>query len=153
MRLGIVILAAALAQLGRWSDPALHAALLSLAGVMVLWWVVDLIWDALVKGNQGTPPDIATTWGPLVALIVTMAGVVLGLLQAFDNKGHLSEALKVGTLSLALTVILGMMLFGLVVASPPSSTAAREFRTLIFNLTLWSLALGVLSIGWALFFR
>jgi len=157
VRIAVVVLAGGLALTHPWAtspDPALKAALLSFAAATLLYLLLDLLWARLLRGNMGDQPDIASTWGPLVGLIVTTAGVVLGLLSAFDNRGsHLTDALKVGTLSLVATVILGMVLFGMVVSAPPKGGAAVAFRALVFNLTLSSLGLGVLSIGWALFYR
>jgi hypothetical protein len=134
-------------------DHAITAALVSLAIVMLVHLAIDLVWEQLLKsGGMGRSPDIAAAWGPFVGLIVTTAGVVLGLLQAFGT-GHLSDPLKVATMSLVATVMLGMFLFGLVVSAAPKGAPAVVFRAFIFNVTLWALALGLLSISWALVYR
>jgi hypothetical protein len=127
---------------------ALSAALYSLAVMMCLHLFIDLTWAHLLKsGGSGSSPNVAVAWGPFVGLIVTTAGVVLGLVQVF-NPGSLSVALKVGTLSLAISVMLGMILFGLVVSAAPNGAVPIVVRAVVFNATLCALSLGLLAVAW-----
>ena len=140
--------------LGWRFDDVLKAALWSLIVVMVALLGVDLVWARLLRlGGMGRSTNEAIAWGPFVGLVVTTAGVVLGVLQASTNTGSLPTSLKVGTLSLAAAVMLGLMLFGVVVSAAPKGSGAQVFRAFLFNLTLWALALGLLTIAWSMALR
>jgi hypothetical protein len=120
---------------------------------MVVYLAVDLLWAYLLKtGGVGASPDVASTWGSFVGLIVSTSGVVLALLQVFGS-GQFAFSLRLATISLVLSVVLGMLLFGLVVSAAPEGASAKAFRAFVFNLTLWTFGLGLFSIGWALIYR
>lgn len=133
---------------------ALAAALVTVGVVILVYFGIDLYWESLLGGGTtGAAPDVAAAWGPFVGLIVTTAGVVLGLLKVFASASPLPAALKVATFSLAATMVFGMMLFGLVVSATPTNASALVFRAAVFNLTLTLLALGLLAIAWSAIYQ
>jgi len=101
-------------------------------------------------GHDETVPN---PFNAVANVLVTTPGVVLGLLAVFGTTGTLTTVVKVAAAALATALLLGIVLNGLVsmqnIGNPPRSTLIR----LIFNLTLWALALGVLAIAMGVVYR
>jgi hypothetical protein len=102
------------------------------------------------SGSDKSPSDATVQ---LVIALITTAGVVLGVVQAFAGTA-LSLTAKIGTLALAGDVVVGFMLFGLVADSTPlQSDQAWHFRGYVFNITLWGIAFGLLCIAYSFIYR
>jgi len=125
---------------------ALQAALISFGGVTLAYQMVDLYWAHLVKvgGGSDGPTDMPVIWGGFAGLLVTTAGLVIGLMQAF-GPGSLPPTLKVATLSLAATFISGMLLSNLLASGNQKGTGARLFIAVVFNYTVMFLKRSVLA--------
>jgi hypothetical protein len=89
--------------------------------------------------------QVPNPFNAVANVLVTAPGVVLDLLAVFGTTGVLTTVVKVAAVALATVLLLGIVLNGLVsmkdVGNPPRSTVIR----LMFNLTLWALALGILG--------
>lgn len=133
-------------------DPALHWAVV-LLGVFILFHLA--IETIMVKLPIWTGHDEKVTdpFNPVANVLVTTPGVVLGLLAVFGSSGTLTTVVKVAAIALATALLLGIILSGLVsmqdIGNPPRSTVIR----LMFNLTLWALALGVIGIAMGVVYR
>jgi hypothetical protein len=133
-------------------DPALHRAVLFL-GVFILGHLA-LEWGFLrIPVGSGPGEPVPDPFSNVATVLVTTPGVVLGLLAAFGTSGTLTSVVKVGAVALATALLLAIVLNGLIsmqdIKNPPRSTVIR----LMFNLTLWALALGVLSIALGIVYR
>jgi len=133
-------------------DPALHYTVF-LLGVFILFhfligWIVVLL---PVRG--GRDEKVPNPFNAVASVLVTTPGLVLGLLAVFGNTGTLTTVVKVAAVALAVSLLLGIILNGLVsmqdVGNPPRSTVIR----LMFNLTLWALTLGVMGIALGVVYR
>jgi hypothetical protein len=84
---------------------------------------------------------------------VSTSGIILGLLAVFG--GHtFSLTLKVGIAALVADILVGTVLVGLLLAGPASNDQrAMNVIRYVFNIALWALSLGLLSIALALLYR
>jgi hypothetical protein len=90
------------------------------------------------SGRQLSPAMTAAT-----SLAIQVQGVVLGLVFAFSHQD--STTVKVGAISLGLGVVVGLLLYSLA-AIDISGRRTQAVAVLLFNLTLWTLAYGLLCI-------
>jgi hypothetical protein len=87
------------------------------------------------------------------AAFIATSGVILGLLTVFGEKAF-SLTIKVGIGALVADILIGFVLGGLVLAAPDhDDQMSWNFVRYVFNLALWSLALGILCIGVELLYR
>jgi len=93
---------------------------------------------ARTPGSQMSPAMTAAT-----ALAIQVQGVVLGLVFAFTRQDSIT--VKVGAVSLGLGVIVGLLLYSLA-AIDVSGPRTQAIAVFLFNLTLWTLAYGLLCI-------
>jgi hypothetical protein len=102
---------------------------------------VDQAANPTVDSGPGTQMSPAMT--AATALAIQVQGVVLGLVFAFTRQD--STTVKVGAVSLGLGVVVGLLLYSLAAIniSGPRTQAVAVF---LFNLTLWTLAYGLLCI-------
>jgi hypothetical protein len=85
--------------------------------------------------------------------LVSTAGLILGLMSAFSSRGFTLTA-KVGVFSLAIDVLLGIALVGLLLAGHrPNDRGPVALVAILFNVVLWGLAFGLLCIALALIFQ
>jgi hypothetical protein len=87
------------------------------------------------------------------ASFIATSGVILGLLSVFGEKS-LPETLKIGIVALVADILIGTVLVGLLLAGPSDSDQpAWNLLRCVFNLALWSLALGLLCVATSLLYR
>ncbi len=87
------------------------------------------------------------------ASFIATSGVILGLLSVFGEKS-LPETLKIGVVALVADILIGTVLVGLLLAGPSDSDQpAWNLLRCVFNLALWSLALGLLCVATSLLYR
>jgi hypothetical protein len=133
-------------------DRALHWTVL-LLGVFILFhlfvgWTIVIL--PVCAGHDETVPD---PFNAAANVLVITPAIVLGILAAFGTTGTLTTAVKVAAAALVTALLLGIILNGLVsmqdIGSPPRSTVIR----LMFNLTLWALALGLIGLAMGIVYR
>ena len=152
---------------GLGPDQAISLSFKVLGGFVLVHLCISVVWDMITPANLNLVLDP----GSLVQLagaLLTAPTVVVGLLAAFQHP--LPPAVKVGAVSLAIGVLVGFILFGLVVAeverprggatgaaaagasgTPETGWERRNyFRSYFFNVTLWLVALGLLCITFGL---
>jgi hypothetical protein len=133
-------------------DPALHWTVLLLGIFILVHFLVGWI-VVLLPVRAGHDEAVPNPFNAVATVLVTTPGVVLGLLAAFGTAGTLTTVVKVAAIALGTALLLGIVLSGLVsmadIGNPPRSTVIR----LMFNLTLWALALGVLGISLGVVYR
>jgi hypothetical protein len=137
--------------LAHWHDPSSTQQASQSQAAMPVAAVLN---RALSEG-WGPPPD-ATPPNPFSAMsniLTTTPGVVLGLLAVFGGTDILTATLKIASVSLTAALLLAIVLSGLVAmvgaTEPPLSRLVR----VLFNVTLWALALGLLGIAMGLVYR
>lgn len=128
---------------------ALAAATLSLAATVALVVGVSLVWDSFDESR----PDLATgkhaeAFQSQAAGLVTLQGVVLTLVLTLADQTT-STTIKAGGVALVIGVLFGLVLAGLV-ALGISGQGQLLIATLVFNLTVWSCAYGLLCLAAAL---
>lgn len=133
-------------------DPALQWSVL-LLGIFILFQSLIGGIVTLLPVRGGHDKQVPDPFNVVADNLVTAPGVVLGLLAVFGTGGALTRVVKVAAVALAMALLLGIVLNGLAsmkdVRNPPRSTVVR----LMFNLTLWALALGILSIAMGVVYR
>jgi len=150
-------------------ETSLGVVTIVLGGIILLFFLAPQAWVSLSKkdevdrlkaapasdtsANSGSSRAVPTTtlgWlqqAPAMATAITLAitvqGVVLGLVFAFNKDITLTA--RVGAVSLAVGVIVGMLVYvlGAIDVSGPRQQLVAK---LLFNLTLWCLFYGLLSI-------
>ena len=131
---------------------ALHWAVFLLGVFILAHIILEKIVIKLPK-TQGKPELVPNPFNSTANVLVTTPAFVLGLLAVFSKDNSLTTVIKVGAVALAAALLLAIVLNGLVsmsdVENPPRSTVIR----LLFNLTLWALALGLLSVAMGVVYR
>ncbi|MBV9381245.1 MAG: hypothetical protein JOY82_04770 [Streptosporangiaceae bacterium] len=157
---------AASVALGLMAVPlALTVSTSILAGLIGLHLLLDRGWIRLVgttasaaqsatEGATETEPGVDRDWGAAFKdganLVITVEGVVLGLVFAFIAKGTASSTLvNVGAASLAAGVVLGILLYSLAAGGIPGAWGAA-IASLMLNISLYALAYGLICIVGAL---
>jgi hypothetical protein len=133
-------------------DYALDWAVL-LVGIFILFhFLIEFVMIKL-PAHAGKTESVPSPFNAVATVLVTTPGVVLGLLAAFGTSGTLTTVVKVAVVALAVSLLLAIILNGLVsmdkINDPPRSTVIR----LVFNLTLWALALGIFGIAMGVVYR
>ncbi len=145
---------------------ALTVSTAVLAGLVGLHLLLDRGWIRLVVGNtasaaQPAAEDGTSTmtvpardWGAAFKdganLVITVEGVVLGLVFAFIARGTASSTLvNVGAGALAAGVVLGILLYSLAAGGIPGDWGAA-LASLMLNVSLYALAYGLICIVGAL---
>jgi hypothetical protein len=133
-------------------DHALSWAVLLLGIFILSHFLIEFVMIRL-PANAGQSESVPNPFNAVATVLVTTPGVVLGLLAAFGTSGTLTTVVKVAVVALAASLLLAIILNGLVsmdkINDPPRSTAIR----LVFNLTLWALALGIFGIAMGVVYR
>jgi hypothetical protein len=133
---------------------AILTALITTYWAARVWWV-KLAWrDAEeVQAEGGQVEDVlsnasqaAQSMSTAGTLVVTVQGVILGLVFAFSKGTVISTTAKVGIGSLAFGVCTGLLLVSLCAFSLPGRRT-RTVSALLFNLAIWSLSYGLLCIA------
>jgi hypothetical protein len=152
--LAALVAACALLAFSAVEEPLVLA--IALLGVTVLAHAgIDILW---ARVSRPATPELSSVddeaplmegLRQLATLYVSTPGVILGLLTAFDAT--LTTTVKVGAISLATTVVTGMMLFGPLMA-PISwkQYGALQMLAYLFNFAFLALAFGILCIALAL---
>ena len=135
-----------------------------LAGLIGVHLLLDRGWIQLVGNtasatqpatgdNTETTPEADRDWGAAFKdganLVITVEGVVLGLVFAFITKGPSSAVVDVGAGSLAAGVVLGILLYSLAAGGVPNDWGAA-IASLMLNVSLYALAYGLICIVAAL---
>ena len=108
-------------------------------------------------GEGGAPATAARReWGTAFKdganLVITVEGVVLGLVFAFIGNHGTTGLVNVGAASLAAGVVLGILLYSLASGGVPSGWGSA-IASLMLNLSLYALAYGLICIVAALIMR
>jgi hypothetical protein len=172
----VAIWVGAVGAYGLWCgelDRALSAALLVLGASMILHLLLDFVWTlpslrehraALAAGKgQAVAEEEATGPSPAelhmgvgyregVMLYISTPAVVLGLLTVFGEDA-LTTSVKAGSLALAGTILLALVLYGWVVSPLPRSARQLTLLAYVFNLLLALFAFGVLAISFSIAYR
>jgi hypothetical protein len=163
---GIAIAAGVAAFIGGWLDPALRAALVVLGVAIVFHVALDYSWwrlagapenavgtaavaaGAPVPAEEPSPAELHTGQGfrEAAGLYISTPAVVLGLITVF-GQDKLTQAVKVGSLSLAGALLLALVLYGWVVQPLPDNDRQLVMLGHVYNVLLWLLAFGVLTIA------
>lgn len=86
-------------------------------------------------------------------ILTTTPGVVLGLLAVFGSTNILTDTLKIASVSLTAALLLAIVLSGLVAMAGATEPLLSRLVRVLFNVTLWALALGLLGIAMSLVYR
>jgi hypothetical protein len=149
----IVVLAIAIYFQVSGKEGSLSAATWGLFVVVTLWLGMALIWGQ-INTPASNEPDLSELLRNAANVVITVDGVVLGLVYAFVFAGKTSPTplvIKVGSLALVIGVILALLLYSLV-AGKITTPAAVAVATGLFSLISWALAYGLLCIVFALVF-
>jgi hypothetical protein len=146
----LAALAAAVVLQVRHTEPALRAATWGLFLVVVLWVGGALLWGA-INPPAANEPDLSELLRNAANVVITVDGVVLGLIYTFStSKGAaIPTVVKVGVLALVVGVVVGLLLYALV-AGRITTRPAVAVATGLFSLIAWALAYGLLCIVFAL---
>jgi len=135
-------------------DPALEWAVL-LLGVFIVAHLAIEVGFARLPVRSGAGEPVPDPFSSVANVLVTTPAIVLGLLAVFGTTGTgtLTTVVKVAAVSLVISLLLAIVLSGLLsmqeIKNPPRSTVIRLF----FNLTLWSLAFGLLGLALGVVYR
>lgn len=131
-------------------ESSLTAATWGLAIVVLLWVGLALFWGEINPPAQ-TEPDLSALLRNAANVVITVDGVVLGLVYTFlgTQNRPIPLTVKVGALALVAGVVLALLLYALV-GGKITSPAAVSIATGLFSLTSWALAYGLLCIVFAL---
>jgi hypothetical protein len=148
----IVVSETAIVTSKKTPDPALHWTVFLLGVFIFVHWAIERIIVSLpVRG--GRDETVPNPFNAVATALVTTPALVLGIFAVFGTGKTLTIVVKVAAVALAATLLLGLILNGLVsmqdIGNPPRSTVIR----LIFNLTLWALALGILGIAMSIVYQ
>jgi hypothetical protein len=131
-------------------------SILLLGAFIAVHLAIEAIWIKLTPvaqdGEQAIETDAGAGFREAAMVYISTPGVVLGLIAVFE-KNLPRETLRVGSLALATTILVGIVLHGLVVFGVPEDAPRRAVIGYLFNVLLWSLSLGVLCIGLAIVYR
>ncbi|WP_406394495.1 hypothetical protein [Streptomyces sp. NBC_00887] len=127
-----------------------------LAAVICTFWASSYLWDKLVAADErldaGATPGSETEPAPLgraitagAQLAITIQGVVLGLIFSLSDQGDVTVTSKVAVIALGAGVIFGILLIT-VSGDSIHGPSTHAFVILLFYLTLWGLAYGLISI-------
>jgi hypothetical protein len=133
-------------------EEALGAATWGLLVVVCLWVGLAVAWGT-INPPAANEPDLSELLRNAANVVITVDGVVLGLVYAFvaGGKGPVHLVIKVGALSLVAGVVLALLLYSLV-AGKITSYTSTAFANMLFSLISWALAYGLLCIVFALVF-
>jgi hypothetical protein len=131
-------------------ESALAAATWGLVVVIVLWVGLALFWG-MINPRAQEEPDLSDLLRNAANVVITVDGVVLGLVYAFvgASKKPIPLVVKVGALSLVAGVVLALILYSLV-AGKITTSMSQSLATGLFSLISWALAYGLLCIVFAL---
>ena len=132
------------------TDRALVAATWALFIVVILWVGGASVWGA-INPPALNEPDLSDLLRNAANLVITVDGVVLGLIYTFSTAGKAPTpaVVKVGALALVAGVIVGLLLYSLVAGRITTRTSVAV-ATALFSLIAWTLAYGLLCIVFAL---
>jgi hypothetical protein len=119
-----------------------------------VWWVKIAKADTEETVAMGgtvvdvfaSPDRAAQVMSTAGTLTVTVQGLVLGLIFTFKGGAITATTVKVGIGALALGVVVGLLLVSLCSFSLPGRRT-RVISALLFNLSIWNLSYGLVSIA------
>lgn len=119
--------------------------------VVIVLWVGSAVGWGMINTPAAEEPDLSKLLRSAANVVITVDGVVLGLVYAFVGMDKTSTPLvvKVGALALVAGVVLALLLYSLV-AGKITTRAAVAFATGLFSLISWALAYGLLCIVFAI---
>lgn len=131
-------------------ESSLTAATWGLLVVVALWVGLALVWG-MINPPAETEPDLSGLLRNAANVVITVDGVVLGLVYTFLGATHkpIPLAVKVGAVALVAGVVLALLLYALVAGKITTPTAV-SISTGMFSLTSWALAYGLLCIVFTL---
>ncbi|WP_329486629.1 hypothetical protein OG618_08165 [Kitasatospora sp. NBC_01246] len=133
---------------------AILTTLIAVYRATALWWVKLAERDeGEITASGGTvvsllaePDRAAQAMSTSGTLLVTVQGVVLGLVFTFNKGQPILITAKVGIGSLAFGVCAGLLLVSLCTFSLPGRRT-RAVSNLLFTLAIWSLSYGLVCIA------
>lgn len=131
-----------------FTEEELGLALVVVGALGIAHLLIDLVWAALWRGQAGGADTLAKLADAAQVYIGT-PGVVIGLILGFA-KPPFSTTLKAAAVSLAVTLVSGIILHGLAIAMPPTSDRARVLVGYLFSLLFWSLSFGIFCAAFSL---
>src|SRR5437868_10706133 len=96
--------------------------------------------------NGAVGSELAGAFRDTATIYISTPGVILGLLAVFGDHLH-QTTLHLASVALAVTILVGIVLHGLLVYGTPDDEARLSLLGYLFNLLLWALALGTLCIA------
>jgi hypothetical protein len=131
-------------------ESSLAAATWGLLVVVVLWVGLALFWGRINPPAE-TEPDLSQLLRNAANVVITVDGVVLGLVYTFRGTTNkpIPLVVKVGAVALVAGVVLALLLYALVAGKITTPTAV-SVATGMFSLTSWALAYGLLCIVFTL---
>lgn len=147
--LGVVALA------GHHGERPLAVALLVLGLFVISHTGVESWFHAIRKPHPDDGDNGIAGFRDFASAFMATSGVILGLLAVFGDKTARSPfTIKIGVVALVADILIGVVLIGLLLASPASSDQrAWNLIRYVFHLALWGLSLGLLCIAMALLYR
>jgi hypothetical protein len=129
---------------------ALSVAVLVLGGFAVGHWLVDVVWNKVgSNGVAGTNEQFVSGFRDTAAVYISTPGIVLGLLAVFgQDLGR--EPIHVASIALAVTLLTGIVVQGLLAGGVPSDEPRLAFLGYFLNVLLWALGLGTLCVALAI---
>jgi hypothetical protein len=152
-----ILIVAALAALGfsigfqvSSIERSLSAATWGLFAVIVLWIGSALIWGS-INQPASAEPDLSDRLRSGANVVITVDGVLLGLVYTFAGlaKTPIPLVVRTGSLALVVGVVLALLLYSLV-AGKITTYAAIAVSTGLFSLSSWASIYGLLCIVFAL---
>jgi hypothetical protein len=123
----------------------------------------DIIWAKLLKNYVGreeqrqpapsTANEATPAFRDSAALIVTTSGFVLGLLQVFSDEDATTTTLKVGSVALAVAILIALVVFNTIVHTVPNSAELRVLLAYMYTSMFFFMALGLASVAMSVVFR
>lgn len=132
-------------------DSAIKAAVWGLAITSLVWVGAALLWGSINPGNANEPA-LAPLLRDGANVVITVDGVVLGLIYAFVGDKVPATVVKIGSVALMAGVVFALTLYSLA-AGNITTRAAVGFATALYSLAAWALAFGLECIVFALIFR
>jgi hypothetical protein len=140
-------------------DKAWPVAIVVTGAFMLVHLALDEAWAVIVKRigkhqQDSTNAELGPTAGLRAALpvLVGTPGTVLGLVQVFGAQ-HPPDAVRFGSLSLVAGIGFGLILWMFVIFDVPDDWRAVTFLSVLLNIAIVFLILGLASIGLAVFWR
>jgi hypothetical protein len=130
-------------------DPSLRTAIIILSVFILIELGVDL------QTPFGAGWKEKQLYESIAATMIGASGIILGLLAVF-GQNTLTTTAKVGTVSLVVDILCGLILLPLIAEEWATSSLSKlqaAVVLLVYTATEWSLAFGLLCVAMAVLYR